>query len=259
MEIRNQGIPPAMDPTLLNQSNVVQRTENVSTAFSKMMRKMSDAKQAAKEELVPSEAVEQVWSPQAIYQRMAIQVPSPTSTSRNVRGICWTDQTLAVFIGNGGQIPIDTEKTINWDSQGDQELTEAQILELRAKYDLDHLTAQQYYNLLSDLTHLGVLSAHDCASLHLSTASSGISFLPFPVGGQAGLFDGNLLAYLSHTLKQMQANWDWMQSPDYDQSNLFGAQAKEDYRESLQQDIQTRKHMIEVLSRIANLPTQDTP
>ena len=189
MEIRNQGIQN-LDPTLLNQSTTVQRTEAVSTAFSKMMRKLSDPNAAQKEELLPSEAVEQVWSPQAIYQSMAMQVPSPTSTSRSVRGICWTDQTLAVFIGNGGQIPIDTGKTINWDSTGDQELSEQKILELRAKYDLDHLTAQDYYNLLSDLTHLGVLSAHDCASMHLSTASSGISFLPFPVDGQTGRFDG---------------------------------------------------------------------
>ncbi len=251
MEIRNQGIQN-LDPTLLNQSTTVQRTEAVSTAFSKMMRKLSDPNAAQKEELLPSEAVEQVWSPQAIYQSMAMQVPSPTSTSRSVRGICWTDQTLAVFIGNGGQIPIDTGKTINWDSTGDQELSEQKILELRAKYDLDHLTAQDYYNLLSDLTHLGVLSAHDCASMHLSTASSGISFLPFPVDGQTGRFDGNLLSYLSRTLDQMLINWEWIHSPEYDQSNLFGSEAKEDYRASLQQDIQTRRNMIRVLSLLVD-------
>lgn len=251
MEIRNLGLPN-FDPTV-NQPSVpsVQQTEAVGTAFSKMIRKLSDPNQAKKEELVPSEGVEKIWSPQAIYQSMAMQVPTPTSTSRNVRGICWTDQTLAVFIGNGGQIPIDTDKTINWDSQGDMELSERQVLELRAKYDLDHMTAQQYYNLLSDLTHMNVLSAHDCASMHLSTASSGISFLPFSVNGMTGLFDGNLLDYLSSTLQQMQRNWQWIHSPEYDQSNLFGKDAKEEYRASLQQDIKTRENMIAILSQLA--------
>lgn len=249
MEIRNQGIPN-FDPTLLNQVNSVQRAETVSTAFSKMIRKLSDPSQAQKEELVPSEGVEKVWSPQAIYQSMAMQVPAPTSTSHTVRGICWTDQTLAVFIGSGGQIPIDTEKTINWDSKGDGSLSEDQILQLRANYDLDHLTAQQYYNLLSDLTHMNVLSADDCASLHLSSVSSGISFLPFPVNGTAGLFDGNLLDYLSKTLDHMLLNWEWVHSPEYDQSNLFGEEAKEEYRASLQQDIQTRRNLVAILSQI---------
>ena len=203
MQIRNQPIAHPYDPNALNASTTVQKSELVGTAFSKLIRSMNAPLHAKQEDLVPSEEVQAAWSPQAIYQSMAMQVPSPTSTSRTVRGICWTDQTLAVFIGNGGEIPIDTEKTINWDSQGDQEITEAQIAELRMKYNLDHLSAQDYYNLLSDLTNMGVLSAEDCAGMHLASGSSGITFQPFAVGGEAGLFDGNLVQHLRviHSIK----------------------------------------------------------
>ena len=142
MQIRNQPIVHPYDPSALNASTTVQKSELVGTAFSKLIRSVNAPLHAKQEALVPSEEVQEVWSPQAIYQSMAMQVPLPTSTSRTVRGICWTDQTLAVFIGNGGEIPIDTSKTINWDSQGDQEITEAQIAELRMKYNLAHLSAQ---------------------------------------------------------------------------------------------------------------------
>lgn len=250
MQIRNQPIAHPYDPNALNASTTVQKSELVGTAFSKLIRSMNAPLHAKQEDLVPSEEVQAAWSPQAIYQSMAMQVPSPTSTSRTVRGICWTDQTLAVFIGNGGEIPIDTEKTINWDSQGDQEITEAQIAELRMKYNLDHLSAQDYYNLLSDLTNMGVLSAEDCAGMHLASGSSGITFQPFAVGGEAGLFDGNLVQHLRDTLNQMLQNWDWLNSEEYDQVNLFGAEAKAEYRANLELDIRTRKNMLEIFQKL---------
>ena len=86
--------------------------------------------------------------------------------------------------------------------------------------------------------------------MHLASGSSGITFQPFAVGGEAGLFDGNLVQHLRDTLNQMLQNWDWLNSEEYDQVNLFGAEAKAEYRANLELDIRTRKNMLEILQRL---------
>ncbi len=253
MQIRNQPVLPPDNPALTAQVSAAQRAQIAGAAFSKLIRSMGGAEKSDKTEretLVPSEEVQAAWSPQAIYQSMAMQVPSPTATSRTVRGFCWTDQTLAVFIGNGGELPIDTVKTIHWESEGNQELTPAQCEQLRRTYPLDGISAQEYYNLLSELTHLDVLSAEDCAGMHLASGALGISFSP-----ENGQFDGNLLTHLRDTLAKMQQNWDWVHSEEYRQAELFDEETRAEYRKNLEQDLRARRRLTALLEQIFSSET----
>lgn len=175
------------------------------------------------------------------------------TTSRNILGVNWSDETLAVLIGNGGTIPIDTTKTINWDSKGGKELTDEQISELKGKYDVDNLSAQDFYDLMSDLTHMEVLSAEDCAGMYLATASSGASLSPggsLFAGRTSGFMSGNIMQALSSALDSMLENMDWLDSDKYDKSNPFGANVKYEYKVGLERDIQTRQNVLQILQKL---------
>ncbi len=58
---------------------------------------------------------------------------------------------------------ISREKTINWQATGTDVLTQQQMEELQEKYDIENLSDQDYYDLMSDLTHLNVISGGDVA------------------------------------------------------------------------------------------------
>ncbi|WP_333649124.1 hypothetical protein [Lacrimispora sp.] len=56
---------------------------------------------------------------------------------------------------------ISTEKHINWNSQGLGTLTSQQLAYLKSTYDVKNMDGQSCYNLLADLSNMGVLSGYD--------------------------------------------------------------------------------------------------
>lgn len=59
---------------------------------------------------------------------------------------------------------VGTSRVFNEDSKGDHALTGEEIEALRAKYDMNNLSNRDRYDLLCDLTDMGVLSADDARS-----------------------------------------------------------------------------------------------
>ncbi len=90
-------------------------------------------------------------------------IPKKVSQSVIIDGEEWNDERLAGCIDVWGN--ISTEKTINWNATGTDVLTQTQMADLRERYDIENMSKQDFYDLLSDLTHLNVVSAHDCESL----------------------------------------------------------------------------------------------
>lgn len=116
-------------------------------------------------------------SPVEMYEQMtmtAMPEPPVTRNSKTIGSVTWTDETLAVLAEQRAGVPIDIAKAINWESTGDQDLTGEQIAELRESYDLTSLSAQDYYNLMSDLTHWNVISAEDIHSMIFKAAPIGL-------------------------------------------------------------------------------------
>lgn len=126
------------------------------------------------------------------------------------------DEELASHIGFVGKEEISTEKTINWQSTGMGELTSEQIDYLKSAYDIEHMNGQSYYNLMSDLSHMDILSGYDIMRQYVKFGVPGSSLIMeeelelrrqqqvnLPVEGQPGIYevhnffsDGNALEYV---------------------------------------------------------------
>ena len=227
-----------------------QQSQTSSKCFADLLGSQSKAnKSAGRANSVPTPA-QQDFDPMSAYEQMTGQAQS---TSRNIRGVNWSDKTLAVFIGNGGNIPIDTTKTINWGATGEAQLTDEQIAGLNEKYDMGNLSAQNFYDLMSDLTNMNVLSAEDCAGMHLATASSGAGLSPGGsqfAGRQSGFMSENLMKGLSDTINSMLQNLDWLGFDKYDEANPYGAKTKDIYKLGIERDIQTRQNVLQLLQQI---------
>lgn len=106
--------------------------------------------------------------PVKAYEELTMrEVDSIQRSSKSVYGKEWDDKLLASFIG-GLDTNIDISKAVNWNSTGDAELTNEQILELRSKYNLESLSPQENYNLLADLTNMNAISAEDIVSMFVN-------------------------------------------------------------------------------------------
>lgn len=171
------------------------------------------------------------------------------ASSYNYHGATWTDQTIATLIG-GISAPIDTTKTINWASKGNKELTEQQIAKLKEKYDVRNMSHQEYYDLLSDLTHMEVLSAEDMSGLFLAKAGSG--FTPGPSrseGRTPGFQVGDMILKHSADLERFLLDWDWLNSPEYDIANP-SSMAKQEYAQGLRKDISEVERILAILKQL---------
>ncbi|MFT4105269.1 MAG: hypothetical protein QM657_05850 [Lacrimispora sp.] len=71
------------------------------------------------------------------------------------------DEQLASYFEDYTGEKISTEKHINWNSQGLGKLTSQQQAYLKSAYDVENMDGQSFYNLLSDLSNMGVLSGYD--------------------------------------------------------------------------------------------------
>lgn len=152
------------------------------------------------------------------------------------------------FTGNW-DYPIDTTKTINWQSSGDHTLTAEEIAQLKEKYDVTNLTAQQYYDLMSDLTHMEVLSGGDVMGVHLATAGSEVGFNT--MGSIRGEYQGNAVNYFAVMLTRLLESWEWINSNEYKAANSYLSADKQALiREATLKDLQPRQKMADVLTRL---------
>ncbi|WP_333649128.1 hypothetical protein [Lacrimispora sp.] len=78
------------------------------------------------------------------------------------------DEQLASYFEYYTGEKISTEKHINWESQGLGTLTLQQLTYLKSTYDVKNMDGQSCYNLLSDLSNMGVLSGYDIARQYKS-------------------------------------------------------------------------------------------
>lgn len=172
----------------------------------------------------------------------------------------WRDETLAHF--TVGQFtgswddPIDIAKPINWQSPGDHRLTSEEITQLKGKYDVNHLSAQEYYDLMSDLTHMEVLSGSDVMGVHLSTADSEPGFgttglFTGEAGTVEGRFQGNVVNYFTVAVTRLLESWKWINSNEYNVTNPHLTAEKRKYiRGATLKDLRPRQKMLEVLIQL---------
>ena len=169
----------------------------------------------------------------------------------------WCDETLAEFISKkftGNRLyPMDTTKTINWESCGNHKLTSEEITQLKEKYDVTNLSPQEYYDLMSDLTHMEALSGNDVMGVHLKHFGSDINLtakglLP---QGMPAVRQGNIINYLAVARSRLLEYWGWINSDEYKLTNShLSAEKQELCRAATQKDIQVRQNMLNVLNQL---------
>lgn len=85
------------------------------------------------------------------------------------------DEKFASKLELGGNEEISTEKPIDWQADGGNELTKDQIDYLKSNYDVENMSTQDYYNLMSDLTHMNVISGKDLGRQHAGVLPIGVT------------------------------------------------------------------------------------
>lgn len=140
-------------------------------------------------------------------------------SSKDVAGVTWTDETLAVFARKGGA-EVSTSRAINWNATGSHVLTDEELEGLREKYDLENLSGQDFYDLMADLTELDAISAEDIHGMFLKTSpprgvypqASAFSSSPF-VSGNIFKALGNELESISNMKGFMLSDEFWLMNP----------------------------------------------
>jgi hypothetical protein len=77
------------------------------------------------------------------------------------------DEKLASHLDSSGE-KISTDKYVNWNSLGFGKLTMQQLTYLKSTYDVENMDPQSCYNLLADLSNMGVLSGYDIVRQYMS-------------------------------------------------------------------------------------------
>lgn len=208
-------------------------------SFGDMMRRTKSLKETSRDE---PDAASSADVPRDIHN----------TSWQDIRGFSWTDEKLAFLIG-GQDNPIDTTKTINWGSKGENKLTAEQTAELSRKYNVENLTPQSYYDLMCDLTNLGVVSAEACVSVHLSTFAPGIhlSSQPLQYGPQGGeAFTGNVFERFSDSIASIMQNIDWANSDKFDLYGTLDSMVKDRYRSNLDSELQNKSKVFDILQQL---------
>ena len=164
----------------------------------------------------------------------------------------WTDEMLAYIVGNGSE--IDTTKTINWESKGDKQLTEDQIEQLKKKYDVTNLSPQDYYNLMTDLTQMNVLSGEDCKGAHLThtgISGQGFRFRPAGVPSLVGRFQtGDMTKIFETALENLLKNLAWIESDEYLKANGITEEERLADLEAVKKDIHARQAVLDLMNQL---------
>lgn len=164
----------------------------------------------------------------------------------------WTDEMLAYVVGNGAE--IDTANKINWESNGEKQLTEDQIAQLKKKYNVKELSPQDYYDFMSDLTRLNVLSGEDCKGAHLThtgISGQGFRFRPAGVPSLVGRFQtGDMTKIFETALENLLKNLAWMESDEYLKANGITEEERAADLEAVKKDIHSRQVMLDLINQL---------
>lgn len=158
------------------QSQVTQSTAQ--RDFLGIMNSVTDAKtdEQAKETASclsssdPSLAYEQLKASAPLSNMSAVLTDSLNTNPPNyqsstyVGGIYFDDAEFAWCIQRHEGTAVNTDNPINWASTGEHQLTEAEIADLKSKYDVTDLTPQKYYDLMADLCQLNAISSEEVVS-----------------------------------------------------------------------------------------------
>lgn len=138
-----------------NRQRFAGQTRDVEQGFLSAVLQMSGGTRQAPASVTKSETeTAPELTPQELFERQKKIQEAPKYM---VDGFLCSDY---YFLGGAN---ISREKTINWQATGTDVLTKQQIAELQEKYDVENLSDQDYYDLMSDLTHLNVISGGDVA------------------------------------------------------------------------------------------------
>ncbi len=94
-------------------------------------------------------------------------------TQKKELEIEFDDEQLASYFEYYIGKKISTEKHINWKSQGLGILTLQQLAYLKSTYDVENMDGQSCYNLLADLSNMGILSGYDIVRQYKSFPVTG--------------------------------------------------------------------------------------
>lgn len=182
---------------------------------------------------------------------VAEEVPPPADPNQ------WSDETFAWFtaglLTGNNDYPIDTTKTINWASSGEHMLTAEEIAQLKEKYDVTNLSAQEYYDLMSDLTHLEALSADEIKSPHIRHGGTGFMMVPEgrPAAKMPALKNGDIMKFLSVWLARLLEQWDWMKTDDFKKANAhLVAEGNDSWSEAARLDMELAQKLQDVLQQL---------
>lgn len=169
----------------------------------------------------------------------------------------WSDETFAWFtaglLTGNNDYPIDTTKTINWASSGEHKLTAEEIAQLKEKYDVTNLSAQEYYDLMSDLTHMNALSADEVKSPYIRHGGTGFRMVPEGrlTRKMPTLRQGNIIRFLSDWLARLLEEWNWMQSDDFKETNAhLVAEGNDSWSEAARIDMELAQKLQGVLQQL---------
>lgn len=158
------------------------------------------------------------------------------------------DKKLASLLAIESGTEISTEKPINWGADGTSQLTAEQIDYLKSNYDITNMTEQDYYNLMSDLTNMNVLSGEEVINQQVAPIVVGASASSTQVGvaeGEYNNFQGNLLANTNSSLLNISNNLIALNNGDW----YFSIQNLQQTNDNLLD----QKHLYHKLSSIYSL------
>lgn len=169
----------------------------------------------------------------------------------------WADEELVSMLSKGET--IDTTKTVNWASLGEKKLTEEQITYLKKKYDVTNLSSQEYYDLLSELTHMDVLSAEDCIGANIVYTNEkppAFRFIPYPYNQRSlhskELYQtsGNLSESLSVALDILRERLELINSDQYMKVNMITEDDRKLDRAAMEKNIHTREILLNLMNQL---------
>lgn len=235
----------------LPNSTFIRGAQNSGNDFAGLLNFVAN-QSISKKQATPANIKQSELSPASIsdiYKSMTMQAtPGNERNSKEVLGVNWTDEKLAILTGAKYGVTVDTTKTINWQSTGNHTLTTDEISELKEKYDVENLSPQSYYDLMSDLTHMNAISAEDIHGMHLKTVppsgmypSSGSAF-----GGRS-FTSGNIFDAIRDDLDSMSNLTGFMMSNDF---WLFNPNTNKNHYNGYMDYVQSRTNSMNKLSGI---------
>lgn len=111
-------------------------------------------------------------------------------------------------------VGINGENKFNMNSLGENKLTDDQIKDFQSRYDVTNLSPQDKYNLMTELTQLGVISGKDAVNSTLSVmAMPTVNGVPMMVTQGNGILNDstNFLSNLQNVSAQEMKSYSYME------------------------------------------------